>query len=35
MPNKSFVPACKSGYLSNSKKLKAEGKNVRPSYFFV
>ncbi|KAL4148313.1 hypothetical protein QTP88_002585 [Uroleucon formosanum] len=31
MPNKCFVPGwakCTSGYLSNTKKLKAEGKNV-------
>lgn len=28
MPNKCFVPACKSGYLSNTKKLKLEGNNV-------
>jgi len=32
MPNKCFVNSCKSGYLINSKKLKAERKNVRPMF---
>ena len=29
MPNKCFVPACKSGYLSNTKILKSAGKRER------
>lgn len=32
MPNKCFVPACKSGYLSNTKILKSAGKNVPPMF---